>query len=186
MHDQPKLKPLARSDFYPDHRASRLQVEGTVARGQLVSDSPFATGKLDGQLTHDLPVPLNAELLQTGRVRFDTFCAPCHGRTGAGNGLVVQRGFKAPRSFHEDRLRQVPVGYFFDAMTNGFGAMADYRAQVPVGDRWAIAAYLRALQLSQNARVEDVPATMRPALDAPAAAAAGAASAHGTPSEARH
>ena len=121
---------------------------------------------MDGQLTHDLPVPLTPELLQTGRVRFDTFCAPCHGRTGRGNGLVVQRGFKAPRSFHEDRLRQVPVGYFFDAMTNGFGAMADYRAQVPVGDRWAIAAYLRALQLSQNARAEDVPADKRAALDA--------------------
>ena len=171
MHDQPKLKPLARSDFHPDHRASRLQVEGTVARGQLVSDSPFTTGKVDGQLIHDLPVPLTPELLQTGRVRFETFCSPCHGRTGAGNGLVVQRGFKAPRSFHEDRLRQVPVGYFFDAITNGFGAMSDYRAQVPVGDRWAIAAYLRALQLSQNARTEDVPADERAALDASAGAA---------------
>jgi mono/diheme cytochrome c family protein len=186
MHDQPKLKPLARSDFYPDHRASRLQVEGTVARGQLVDESPFATGKVDGQLTHELPVPLTAELLQTGRVRFETFCSPCHGRTGAGNGLVVQRGFKAPRSFHEDRLRQVPVGYFFDAITNGFGAMADYRAQVPVADRWAIAAYLRALQLSQNARAEDVPAAMRAALDAPAGGGTASDRAHPAPTEARH
>jgi mono/diheme cytochrome c family protein len=185
MHNQPKLKPLSRSDFYPDHRASRLQVEGTVARGQLVDETPFSTGKVDGQLTHDLPVPLTPELLQAGRVRFDTFCSPCHGRTGAGNGLVVQRGFKAPPSFHGDRLRQVPVGYFFDVMTNGFGAMADYRAQVPVGDRWAIAAYLRALQLSQNARVEDVPTTMRSALDAPAGAVTESVSGHGTPSEAR-
>ncbi|HEY6549483.1 MAG TPA: cytochrome c [Vicinamibacteria bacterium] len=165
MHDQPKLKPLAKSDFYADGRASRPQVEGTVARGQLADDSPFYTGKRDGQLSHDLPVPLTAELLETGRLRFETFCAPCHGRTGKGNGFVVQRGFKAPRSFHEDRLRQVPVGYFFDAITNGFGAMADYRAQVSVADRWAIAAYARALQLSQNARPEDVPAEHRAALD---------------------
>jgi len=180
MHDQPKLKPLARSDFYADHRASRPQVEGTVARGQLVEESAFTTGKVDGQLTHELPVPLTAALLETGRTRFETFCSPCHGRTGAGNGLVVQRGFKAPRSFHEDALRQVPVGHFFDAMTNGFGAMADYRAQVPVADRWAIAAYVRALQLSQNARIEDVPKDKLSSLDgsAPAAAAHGAPEGH--------
>lgn len=167
MHDQPKLKPLARSDFYPDHRAARPQVEGTVARGQLVDDSAFYTGKVDGQLTPDLPVKLTPELLAAGRTRFDTFCAPCHGRTGNGNGMVVQRGFKQPSSFHIDRLRQLPIGHFFDAMTNGFGAMSDYRAQVPVADRWAIAAYVRALQLSQNARLEDVPADRRGALEAP-------------------
>jgi cytochrome c553 len=166
MHDQPKLKPLARSDFYPDHRGARPQVEGTVARGQLVSDSPFYTGKVDGQLTAELPVELTTKLLATGRARFDTFCSPCHGRTGNGNGMVVQRGFKQPSSFHIDRIRQLPIGHFFDAMTNGFGAMSDYRAQVPVADRWAIAAYIRALQLSQNARVEDVPADRRGEIDA--------------------
>jgi mono/diheme cytochrome c family protein len=161
MHDQPKLKPLARSEFYADHRASRPQVEGTIARGQLVDDSPFYTGKVEGQLTHELPVELTPALLATGRARFETFCAPCHGRTGEGNGMVVQRGFKKPNSFHIERIRQMPIGHFFDAMTNGFGAMADYRAQVPVADRWAIAAYVRALQLSQNARLSDVPAERR-------------------------
>lgn len=167
MHDQPKYKPLAKSEFYPDHRASRPQVEGTVARGQLIDDSPFYTGKVDGQLTRELPVQLTPELLAIGRTRFETFCSPCHGRTAAGDGMVVQRGFKKPRSFHEDRLRDIPIGHFFDAMTNGFGAMSDYRAQVPVADRWAIAAYVRALQRSQNARLDDVPADRRGALDGP-------------------
>jgi mono/diheme cytochrome c family protein len=167
MHDQPKLKPLARSDFHPDHRASRPQVEGTVARGQLVDDTPFYTGKALGQLVHDLPVPLDLALLRTGRTRFETFCAPCHGRLGNGDGMVVQRGFKKPTSFHQDRLRQAPVGHFFDAMTNGFGAMSDYRTQVRVADRWAIAAYIRALQLSQNARLDDVPTAERGRLEAP-------------------
>jgi hypothetical protein len=171
MHDQPKLKPLAKSDFYADRRGSRPQVEGTIARGQLVDDSAFYTGKVDGQLTSELPVKLSPELLATGRTRFDTFCAPCHGRIGNGNGMVVQRGFKKPNSFHIDRIRQMPVGHFFDAMTNGFGAMADYRAQVPVADRWAIAAYVRALQLSQNARLPDVPESERAALQEPAKAA---------------
>ena len=166
MHNQPKLKPFAKSEFYPDHRASRPQVEGTVARGQLTDDSAFYTGKVDGQLTSELPVALTPELLAVGRTRFETFCSPCHGRTAAGDGMVVQRGFKKPRSFHEDRLRTIPVGHFFDAMTNGFGAMSDYRAQVSVADRWAIAAYVRALQRSQNARLEDVPADERKALDA--------------------
>ena len=166
MHDQPKLKPLARSDFFADERASRPQVEGTIARGQLRDDSPFYTGKVDGQLTDELPVPLTPELLATGRTRFDTFCAPCHGRTGEGNGMVVERGFKKPNSFHTERIRQMPIGHFFDAMTNGFGAMADYRAQVPVADRWAVAAYVRALQLSRNARLEDVPVERRADLEA--------------------
>jgi hypothetical protein len=165
MHDQPKLKPLARSDFYPDHRASRPQVEGTVARGQLVDDSPFYTGKADGQLVHELPVKLTPELLRTGRTRFEAFCSPCHGRVGDGNGMVVQRGFKRPDSFHIDRIRRMPIGHFFDAITNGFGTMSDYRAQVEVADRWAIAAYIRALQLSQNARLEDVPPGERGALE---------------------
>jgi len=171
MHNQPKLKPFAMSEFYPDHRASRPQVEGTVARGQLTDDSAFYTGKVDGQLTAELPVKLTPELLALGRVRFETFCSPCHGRTAAGDGMVVQRGFKKPRSFHDDRLRSLPIGHFFDAMTNGFGAMSDYRAQVSVADRWAIAAYIRVLQRSQNARLEDVPADKRAALAGPPAKA---------------
>ena len=106
-----------------------------------------------------------------GQERFNVFCSPCHGRTGSGNGMVVQRGFRAPPSYHEDRLRNAPVGYFFDVMTNGFGAMQDYASQVPVADRWAIAAYIRALQLSQRATVADVPADRRAELDRPAAGA---------------
>jgi mono/diheme cytochrome c family protein len=170
MHDQPKYKPLARSDFFADHRASRPLVPGTVARGQLKDDSPLYTGKQNGEFADELPLELTGELLQTGRTRFQSFCAPCHGRVGRGDGMVVRRGFKAPRSFHEDRLRQVPVGYFFDAITNGFGAMADYSAQVPVRDRWAIAAYIRALQRSQHATLDDVPSANRAELLSPAAA----------------
>jgi mono/diheme cytochrome c family protein len=110
-------------------------------------------------------MPVTAEVMARGQERFNVFCSPCHGRTGSGNGMVVQRGFRAPPSYHEDRLRNAPVGYFFDVMTNGFGAMQDYSAQVPVADRWAIAAYIRALQLSQRATVDDVPANRRAELD---------------------
>ena len=115
------------------------------------------------------PPPVTEALLERGRQRFDIYCAPCHGRTGEGNGMVVQRGFRKPPSYHEDRLRNAPVGYFFDVMTHGFGAMQDYSAQVPVADRWAIAAYIRALQLSQRATTDDVPADHRADLDRPAA-----------------
>jgi hypothetical protein len=107
-------------------------------------------------------------MMARGRERFNAFCSPCHGRTGLGNGMVVQRGFRAPTSFHEERLRSAPVGYFFDVMTNGFGAMSDYASQVPVSDRWAIAAFIRALQFSQNATVADVPADRRAEMDRPA------------------
>ena len=177
MHDQPKYKPLARSDFFADHRASRAPVPGTVARGQLRDDGLLYTGKLGGQLADALPVELTPELLKTGRTRFESFCSPCHGRVGRGDGVVVRRGFKPPSSFHIERLRRASVGYFFDVMTNGFGAMADYAAQVPVKDRWAIAAYLRALQLSQHATLDDVPpderGQLRPPPGTPAAAAEG-------------
>jgi mono/diheme cytochrome c family protein len=115
-------------------------------------------------------MPVTADMMERGRERFNVFCSPCHGRTGQGNGVVVQRGFRAPPSYHEDRLRNAPVGYFFDVMTHGFGAMPDYASQVPVPDRWAIAAYIRALQFSQNARVDDVPADRRADLDRPPAA----------------
>ena len=124
------------------HRWPRLHalVANTVARGMLREDEHLYQGKIDGQLTDSFPMPVTAEVMARGRERFDVFCAPCHGRTGQGNGMVVQRGFRAPPSFHEERLRTAPVGYFFDVQTNGFGAMADYSAQVPVADRWAIAA----------------------------------------------
>ena len=166
MHDQPKYKPLRESDFFADKRASRPLVAGTVARGSLREDALLYTGKLEsGMPTDQLPMPLTAELLDRGRVQYQTYCTPCHGRTGAGDGMVVQRGFKRPSSYHINRLRMMPVGYLYDVITNGFGAMSDYSTQVTVKDRWAIAAYVRVLQLSQYAPVDVVPAAARADLE---------------------
>lgn len=156
MHDQPKLKPYAHSDFFADERASRQLVAGTVARGQLREDARVFTGKQDGKFAADTPFPITLEMLQHGQERFAIFCTPCHGQTGRGDGIVVRRGYRKPTSFHDDRLRGEPVGYYFDVMTNGFGAMPDYAAQVSVHDRWAIAAYVKTLQLSQHADVEQL------------------------------
>ena len=153
-----------------DGRSSRLPVVNTVARGQLRQDSLLYEGKIDGQLADQFPMAVTPEMMARGQERFNVFCSPCHGRTGQGNGMVVQRGFRAPPSYHEDRLRNAPVGYFFDVMTHGFGAMQDYSAQVPVADRWAIAAYIRALQYSQHATLDDVPVDRRAGLDQPAPA----------------
>jgi len=169
MHDAPSYDPLQATTFFPDGRASRTPVANTVARGQLREDVHLYQGRVDGQLAATFPMPVTAQVMARGQERFNVFCAPCHGKTGAGNGMVVQRGFRAPPSYQEERLRNAPAGYFFDVMTNGFGAMQDYSAQVPPQDRWAIAAYIRALQLT-NARVEDVPADRRAELDRPAAA----------------
>jgi len=168
MHDAPRYEPLEASPFFADGRSSRMLVANTVARGMLREDEHLYEGKIDGQLTGIFPMPVTAEVMARGRERFDVFCAPCHGRTGQGNGMVVQRGFRAPASYHEERLRNAPVGYFYDVITHGFGAMSDFAAQVPVADRWAIAAYIRALQFSQRATVDDVPVDRRPELDAPA------------------
>jgi mono/diheme cytochrome c family protein len=165
MHDQPKMKPLRGSDFFADNRSARPLVPGTVARGGLREDAAYHTGKLGNEFVTTPPVPVDVPLLARGREQFEVFCSPCHGRTGRGDGMVVQRGFKKPPSFHIDRLRQAPVGYFYDVMTNGFGAMSDYAPQIPVRDRWAIAAYVRALQLSQYAPVADVPAGKRADLE---------------------
>jgi mono/diheme cytochrome c family protein len=157
MHDQPRFKPLAKSDFYPDSRSERPQVEGTVARGQYHEDTYFYTGKIGSDPGEYLPFPATADVLERGQQRFNVYCAPCHSRLGDGNGMVVQRGYRRPPSYHIDRLRKAPIGYFFDVMTNGFGAMPDYSAQIPPRDRWCIAAYIRALQLSQGATMADVP-----------------------------
>src|SRR5215831_10000305 len=158
MHDQPRFKPLARSDFYTDLRSARPPVEGTVARGQLHEDSYFYTGKVGNNPGDYMPFPVTEEVLAYGRERFDIYCAPCHSRLGDGNGMIVQRGFRTPPSYHTDRLRKAPLGYFFDVMANGFGAMPDYASQISPDDRWRIVAYLRALQLSQDATMADVPA----------------------------
>jgi Cytochrome C oxidase, cbb3-type, subunit III len=158
MHDQPRFKPLAKSDFYPDLRSARPPVEGTVARGQLHEDTYFYTGKVGSNPGDYMPFPVTEAVLARGRQRFDIYCSPCHSRLGDGNGMIVQRGFRSPPSYHTQRLRNAPLGYFFDVMTNGFGAMPEYATQIPPEDRWAIVSYIRALQLSQNATSADVPA----------------------------
>ena len=171
MHDQPKYIPLRQSTFFVDERSARPVVAGTVARGQLHEDSLLYTGKLDGADAVVFPFSVNEQVLRRGRERFDIYCSPCHARTGEGDGMIVRRGYRRPPSLHEDRLRNVAVGHFFDVMTNGFGAMPDYAAQIQAGDRWAIAAYIRVLQLSANASLADVPPAERATLDRRAGAA---------------
>jgi mono/diheme cytochrome c family protein len=158
MHDQPRFKPLAKSDFYGDLRSARAPMEGAVARGQLREDAYFYTGKVGDNPGDYMPFAANEEVLARGRERFNIYCAPCHSQLGDGNGVIVQRGYRRPPSYHTERLREAPLGYFFDVMTNGFGAMPDYAAQISVRDRWNIVAYIRALQLSQDASAGDVPA----------------------------
>jgi len=178
MHDQPKYRPFRQSDFYADQRSARPFVTGTVARGSLREDAVYFTGKNGSDFVAELPVKVTPALLARGQEQFQVFCSPCHGRTGRGDGMIVQRGFKAPSSYHVDRLRAMPVGYFYDVITNGFGAMADYSAQVPPADRWAIAAYIRTLQYSQYAPAADVPADKRELLEKSVAAAEHAVEGH--------
>jgi mono/diheme cytochrome c family protein len=162
MHDQPKFIPLRPTDFFGDGRSERPLIEGTVARGHLNDDAALYTGKgPDGKPVDEFPFPVTRDVLERGQDRFNIYCAPCHDRQGEGNGMIVRRGFRHPPSYHIDRLRQVPNGYLFDVIANGFGAMQDYAAQVPVRDRWAIVAYIRALQLSRHATLDDVPPANR-------------------------
>ncbi len=165
MHDQPRFEALEASDFFEDGRSARPHVPGTIARGGLKHDEHFYYGRVDGELAEILPFPTSREVLERGRERFDIFCTPCHGGLGNGEGMIVQRGFRRPPSFHEQRLRDMPVGHFFDVVTNGFGTMIDYSSRVSPEDRWAIAAYIRALQLSQNASLDDVPPSERQRLE---------------------
>jgi mono/diheme cytochrome c family protein len=158
MQNQPKFVPLRENEFYADGRSARPVPEGTIARGQLQDDPLLYTGKVDGKEADQLPFPMTEKDLARGRERFNIYCSPCHSQLGDGNGMIVQRGFKKPPSYYEPRLVKAPVGHFFNVMTNGWGAMADYSSQVPVADRWRIAAYIRALQLSQTAKPGDVPA----------------------------
>ena len=161
MHDQPKYIPLRESAFFSDARSARALVVGTVARGQLHEDAHLYTGKVNGTDTAMFPFRIDSLVMARGQQRFDIYCSPCHGRTGFGDGMVVRRGYRRPPSYHDDRLRKAPVGHFFDVISNGFGAMPDYAAQINVKDRWAIVAYVRALQLSEHATVADVPADQR-------------------------
>lgn len=166
MHDQPKYIPLRASSFFEDGRSARPIPAGTVARGHLDADVAFYTGKgPDGKYVDSFPFPITKEVLLRGQQRYNIYCTPCHDRLGTGNGMVVRRGFRHPPSYHIDRLRQAPNGYIFDVITNGFGAMQDYSAQIEPADRWAIIAYERVLQLSQNATLNDVPPADRAQLN---------------------
>jgi len=156
MASQPKNRPLSPSDFFADGRSERAIVENTVARGAIADDDLLVPKD-----SNNFPLPVDAALLQRGQERYRIFCTPCHGLQGDGNGLVAMRGMKHPPTFHQDRLRQAPNGYFFDNITNGFGAMYGYSAQIPPRDRWAIIGYVRALQLSRNAKVSELPAELR-------------------------
>lgn len=160
MANQPKNRPLSPSEFFGDGRSERPMVENTVARGSIADDELFVPKD-----SNNFPLPVNLELLERGEERYKIFCTPCHGLQGDGNGMISQRGMKHPPSYHQDRLRQAPNGYFYDNITNGFGAMYGYSAQIPPRDRWAIIAYVRALQLSRNAKAADLPAELREKLN---------------------
>jgi mono/diheme cytochrome c family protein len=164
MHDQPKYTPLRSTAFFGDVRSARPLVAGTVARGQLHEDPFLETGKIGSADATIFPFAVDAAVMARGRERFEIFCTPCHGRTGTGDGMVVRRGYRRPPTYHDDRLRNTPIGHFVDVMANGFGAMPDYSDEVGARDRWAIAAYIRALQLSQHAQLADVPERERGAL----------------------
>jgi hypothetical protein len=161
MHDQPRYEAYEETDFFADGRSSREPVAGTVARGQLKEDAFLETGREGEAFVESFPFPVTHAFVKRGQERYEIFCTPCHGRAGRGNGMVVLRGYRRPPSLHIDRLRSERPGYLFDVVTRGFGAMPDYSAQIPVRDRWAIVAYVRALQLSQNAALGDVPAAQR-------------------------
>jgi mono/diheme cytochrome c family protein len=161
MQDQPRFVPLRGSSFFVDARSARPLVAGTVARGQLREDTLLYTGKVDGADSAAFPFAIDNRVMARGEERYNIYCSPCHGRTGQADGMVVRRGYRAPPSFDQDRLRAAAAGHFFDVISNGFGAMPDYAAQIRVEDRWAIVAYIRALQLSENATLADVPADQR-------------------------
>jgi mono/diheme cytochrome c family protein len=161
MQNEPRYKPLAESEFFSDHRSARPQVEGTVARGQLRIDEARYTGKIDGEDIDQFPIPIGKADIERGQTRFNIYCTPCHGRVGDGNGMVVLRGFRQPPSYYSDRLLNAPVGHYFDAVTNGFGAMPSYASRIQTDDRWRIIAYIRALQLSESASLNEVPADQR-------------------------
>jgi mono/diheme cytochrome c family protein len=171
MHNQPKAIPLRESMFFKNGSSARPIVDDTVARGTLQDDAAFFTGKTNGAEVDALPFPLTAEVLDRGEQRFNIYCSPCHGLSGKGDGMVVRRGYRVPPSFHTDRMHQMAIGHFYDVMTNGFGAMPDYRAQIAPRDRWAIAAYVRALQLSQHTTAADLTDEERQKLSQPAGGA---------------
>ena len=158
MQDQPKMFPQRGSAMFPDGRSVRPQVLNTVARGQLHEDEYFYTGLMDGKELDALPFPATMQVLARGQERFNIYCTPCHSRVGNGLGMIVERGYKPAGNYHDPKRLAEPLSHYFVVMTNGYGAMPNYSAQLTAADRWAVAAYIRALQLSQNAKPEDVPA----------------------------
>ena len=164
MHDQPKLEPDEGSSFFADGRASRPLVPGTVARGRLEEDEHLFRGQIAGRPAETFPFEVTRAVIERGRERYGIFCTPCHDATGDGQGMIVERGMRPPPSLHIERLRTAQPGYFLDVITNGFGAMYDYSDRIPASDRWAITAYVRALQRSQNATIADVPPDERASL----------------------
>jgi mono/diheme cytochrome c family protein len=168
MREQAKLKTLGPSDFFLDGQEARPLLPDAVARGHLDLDKAMYQGmNEDGTPVDTFPIEITREVLERGYQQYDIFCSPCHGRLGNGQGMIVQRGFKAPPSFHIERLREAPPGYYYDVITNGFGVMYSYASRVPPEDRWAIVAYIKALQLSQNATIDDVPPDQRSKLEEP-------------------
>jgi len=156
MQDQPKFVPQRGTSFFADGRSARPQVLNTVARSQMHENEYFYTGMVGGKEGDGFPIALTPEVMQRGQERYNIYCTPCHSRVGNGDGMIVQRGYRPAGNFHTDRLRNAPLGHFFSVMTNGYGAMPDYSAQLTPEDRWAVVAYIRALQLSQNAKPADV------------------------------
>ena len=169
MANQPRYDPLETSDFFADGMSARPRIAGTVARGELSTDPFFDTGKINGALANGYPFAVTREVIDRGHQRYDIYCSECHGRVGDGNGMIPSRGYRRPPSFHTETLRTRPTGHFFDVITNGFGAMPPYKTMVSPRDRWAIVAYIRVLQLSQNATVADVPQEQRANLERGAA-----------------
>jgi cytochrome c553 len=161
MHVQPKYLPYEPTDFFGDGRSERQPVPGTVARGQLRLDELMFTGRENGVVVDKFPFPITKADLDRGRERYNVYCTPCHDYSGTGRGMIVQRGFPQPPSYHIQRLRDAPAGHFYEVITNGFGAMYSYAARVEPADRWRIAAYIRVLQLSRNATIQDVPESAR-------------------------
>jgi mono/diheme cytochrome c family protein len=165
MHDQPKYSALEAAPFFADNSSARPPLAGTVARGELRDDQALYTGKVNDEDVTTFPFPITAAIVARGQERFNIYCSPCHGRTGAGDGIVVQRGYTPPPQLDAPHLREAPPGHFFDVITNGFGSMPDYAAQIKVTDRWAIAAYVRALQAASSATLKDVPPAERGRLE---------------------
>ena len=160
MQNEPKMIPQRGSTFFASGRSVRPQVLGTVARGQLDADTYFYTGMIDKKAQDAMPFPVTMTVLKRGQERFDIYCTPCHSRVGNGRGMIVERGYKPAGDLISARILQEPLGHYYDVISHGYGAMPDYAAQITPQDRWAIAAYIRALQLSQNAPLADAPAGM--------------------------